>query len=724
MKWNGGCILGTLTTLAILATNDVLGLNYTGETALLDAAPEITNRRHATAVTFGELGVFDFRGDGRARVALELGAFSSEKDTAAKKARTRRATAILDNLLSTGSMNTTDTGRPVRDADPIELDHVYLIFAKARAVNNFVARLHTAQKKRRHVGGGRGADDETAALMLCSDVGSWLESEFVAPITALKRPQKKVKPEAAKPANATEAKHRGDGEDAVDEKPKISFISASAPTAAADILPRPTRVTGIQKRELGGPADTETPSALGPGSKMAGSSSVSSSSSSTTAVSVAATDGPPLLGNESKAKDVFLVEYEWEWLVHRGGEYAVVIANCAATTIQFKYNLIMANRWHDGQWTNLPAGWMPVQQVYPAVCYTLWAFATACWVAQQAHAHFCRRTRPVMGVVLGFVPVLRFMSCLADQSRYNLWGSGSYEVTMIVVSTSLVDALADGAHLLAVLALAKGWGVVRARLAGTEKRLVPGIVVFVGVATLYDGATRGGGVLAVGVLQMVAVWYACASLAHTRRVHAVQTLRLVSRNEAALAAWWSSRCPGSIADDRRGEWSPAVALALLARCSWKKVEADCQQKQQQQGLPLSGRRQALALMWSAARKERLLRRIQYFALPLQLVDLAVLLAGSFAVPPHRAYVGLLLVQAAHWTAFMAVFLVLALGGLEIPDVALPALPAIATRRSIPLPPPNASALSPRPLPPLGRLRLLRSNAPFAASSSPSPMSSS
>ncbi|KAJ2856851.1 hypothetical protein J3B02_001366 [Coemansia erecta] len=305
------------------------------------------------------------------------------------------------------------------------------------------------------------------------------------------------------------------------------------------------------------------------------------------------------------------------------------------------------------------------------------------------------------------------MSCLADQSRYNLWGSGSYEVTMIVVSTSLVDALADGAHMLAVLALAKGWGVVRARLAGTEKRLVPGIVVFVGVATLYDGATRGGGVLAVGVLQMVAVWYACASLAHTRRVHAVQTLRLVSRNEAALAAWWSSR---STNGEGHSGWSPAQALAFLARCSWKRVEADCQSSTHEQP-SLSGRRQALALMWSAARKEKLLQCFQYFALPLQLVDLAILLAGSFAVPPHRAYVGLLLVQAAHWAAFMAVFLVLALGGLEIPDVALPALPAIATRRSIPLPPPNASAISPRPLPPLGRLRLLRSNAPFAASSS-------
>ncbi|KAJ2836525.1 hypothetical protein J3B02_006491, partial [Coemansia erecta] len=99
----------------MILADKVAGLNYTGETALLDAAPEITNRRHATAVTFGELGVFDFRGDGRARVALELGAFSSEKDTAAKKARTRRDTAELDRLLlSTGQMNMTE-GRPVRD---------------------------------------------------------------------------------------------------------------------------------------------------------------------------------------------------------------------------------------------------------------------------------------------------------------------------------------------------------------------------------------------------------------------------------------------------------------------------------------------------------------------------------------------------------------------------------------------------------------------------------
>ncbi|KAJ2721051.1 hypothetical protein GGI07_004241 [Coemansia sp. Benny D115] len=681
------------------------GLNYTGETALLDAAPSVTNRRHATAVTFGELGVFDFRGDGRARVALELGAFSSQKDATSKKAHDSGALGMLApaEMQALGS-----DGRPVRDTEPIELDHVYLIFAKARAVNNFVARLHTAQRHRQ-VGSSNSTsssqDDETAALMLCSDVGSWLESEFVAPITALRRRPPKKKADE-------DTRHGDDTKHSDDEKPKITFISATAAaaaTAAGELMPRPTRVTGIQKRALDIRGSARAASST-PLSSASASASASSSSSSS---SPASPDGPPLLGNEPKANDVFLVEYEWEWLVQHGGEYAVVIANCAATTIQFKYNLIMANRWRDGQWTNLPAGWMPVQRVYPAVCYTLWAVATAAWVVQQAHAHLRRRVRPAAGVVLGFVPVLRLMSCLADQSRYSLWGAGSYEVTMIVVSTSLVDALADGAHLLAVLALAKGWGVVRARLAGTEKRLVPGIVVFAGVATLYDGATRGGGVLAVGVLQMVAVWYACASLAHTRRVHSVQTLRLVSRNESALAAWWAAVQDADPAAHISVPWSPAAALARLACCSWARVSADLRARQSSPGRHISPA--ALALVWSAVRKERLLARLHHIVMPLQLLDLAILLTSSFAIPPHRAYVGLLLAQAAHWVAYMAVFLVLALGGLDLPDVVLPALPAVTTRRSIPLPPPHASSMSPRPLPPLGRLRLLRSTTPFAPS---------
>ncbi|ORX72967.1 hypothetical protein DL89DRAFT_281644 [Linderina pennispora] len=194
----------------------------------------------------------------------------------------------------------------------------------------------------------------------------------------------------------------------------------------------------------------------------------------------------------------------------------------------------MANQWHNGEWTNLPAGWMPVQQVYPAVCYTLWAVAAGLWAAVQLRR---RQGVPVLGVVLGFVPVLRFVSCLADQSRYSLWGSATYEATMVVVSTSLVDALADGAHFLVILAISKGWGVVRSRLVGSEKRLVSGLVIFIGVATLYDGATRGGGVLAVGVMQLAAVMYARASLSHTLRVHSIQVLRLVSRNSAALEAW-------------------------------------------------------------------------------------------------------------------------------------------------------------------------------------------
>ncbi|KAJ1718127.1 hypothetical protein LPJ61_006829, partial [Coemansia biformis] len=379
----------------------------------------------------------------------------------------------------------------------------------------------------------------------------------------------------------------------------------------------------------------------------------------------------------------------------------------------FKYNLIMANRWHDGRWTNLPAGWMPVQQVYPAVCYTLWGVAVAAWAAMQAQQARRGGGRPTVGIVLGFVPALRFMSCLADQSRYKLWGSGSYEVTMVVVSTSLVDALADGAHFLVVLALAKGWGVVRARLAGAEKRLVPGLVGFITIATLYDGATRGGGVLAVGVLQTIAAAYACASLAHTRRVHAVQTLRLVSRNETALVAWWTARSQPPLMAGQDGRLPPAqalpaVALGQLARCSWRQIEAECGPHHQQ-------RRNALALVWSAARKERLLQLLFRAALPFQILDIAVLVVGSFAVPPHHAYVALLLAQAAHWIAFMSLFAVVACGGLELPTVCLPPLPAVATRRSIPLAPPNAASMSPRPLPPLGRLRLLRSATPFAAS---------
>ncbi|KAI7831061.1 hypothetical protein BX661DRAFT_197589 [Kickxella alabastrina] len=679
-----------------------LALNLTGETALLDAAPTTTNRRHATAVTFGELGVFDFRGNGHARVALSLGAFSSEKkDTPAdKRLRSALSTGSTENTSNSAlaSRQAAQGQSPVRTTESVELDHVYLIFAKARAVNNFVARLHTAHKREngQRVVGQRGADDETAALMLCSDVGSWLESEFVAPISALRRPAKKTK----EASDANEAKEAAAVEE--EDRPKISFIAAATghPTLVADGLPRVTKVTGMQRRGA-----TPTPE------------STSNSESATTARPRPSADAPPLLlGADSTANDVFLVEYEWEWLVQHGGEYAVVIANCAATTMQFKYNLIMANRGLDGQWTNLPAGWIPVQRVLPAVSHTLWALSLALWAVAAVHAHVRRRVRPVLAAVVGFVPVLRLLSSLADQSRMRVWGAGAYEVTMVAVSTSLVDALADGTQLLALLALSKGWGVVRARLAGTEKRLVPGLVVFVGVATLYDGATRGGGVLAVGVLQMAAAWYACASMAHTRRAHAVQTLRLVSRNETALARWWATQAQaqqgsgsGSAASNQAQQlgWAPAVALQRLAACSWACVAAES----------ASAERSRLALVWSAVRKERLLRRVHRVALPLQCVDVGVLLASSFAVPPHRAFVGLLLVQAAHWAAFMAVFLVLALDGLELPDVLLPPLPAIAARRSIPLPPTQtraAAAVSHRPMPPLGHLRLLRSATPFAA----------
>ncbi|KAJ2779650.1 hypothetical protein GGI15_003809 [Coemansia interrupta] len=643
----------------------VSGLNYTGETALLDAAPEITNRRHATAVTFGELGVFDFRGDGRARVALELGAFSSEKDTAKKKA----------SSTSQGKRSESDV-RPVRELDGVELDHVYLIFAKARAVNNFVARLHTAQRRRVGV-----ENDELAALMLCSDVGSWLESEFVAPIKDLKRPEKKKVDVVAEEAPKT-----GD-----EEKPRISFISAATPTAAKEARPLPTRVTGMHRRD-----------------------SAPQTASANTTQSLAgpqATESPALLGGSgTKSNDVFLVEYEWEWLVQHGGEYAVVIANCAATTVQFKYNLIMANRWADGQWTNVPAGWMPVQRVYPAVSYALWSAACLGWLGWLGHAHVRRKRgggggrqgRPLLGVVLGFVPVLRFLSCLADQSRYgSAWGGSSggggsgvaYEATMVVVSTSLVDALADAAQMLVVLALAKGWGVVRGRLSGGEKRLVPGLVVFVGVATLYDGATRGGGLLAVAVLQLTCTWYAWAAARHTRRVHGVQVLRLVSRNERALRAW---------REQSSGGWSDAPeALGRLADTPWEAVH-----------VPAAGRgAAALALVWSAVQKDRVLRRVLRVALPVQAVDVAVAVCAGLAVPPHRAYVALLVAQAAHWVAFMGAFAVLAGGMQGVPEVHLPALPAIAARRSIPLPPHGAR----RARPPLGRLRLLRSSTPFAPS---------
>ncbi|KAJ1808559.1 hypothetical protein LPJ77_002262 [Coemansia sp. RSA 2523] len=664
------------------------GLNYTGETALLDAAPANPNRRHATTVTFGELGVFDFRGDGRARVALELGAFSSEKDSANKAdallaapglSQTPGAMPLRRGLVT--ALGTNET-RPVRDTDPIELDHVYLIFAKSRAVNNFVARLYSSSKS--------SGNDDAAAVMMCSDVGSWLESEFVAPISALRRPAPvpAKKPEDEPASESAEISATEDG------KPKISFISATGPSAAPDLLPRPTKVTGMQRRDLE-PSDSQMEPTS---SQSTEPSPITLDNANTTAVNgTNASLDKPLLSNETKANDVFLVEYEWEWLVPHGGEYAVVIANCAATTIQFKYNLIMANRWHDGRWTNLPAGWMPVQQVYSAVCFTLWGVAAAVWVTWVVQATRHRR-RPVAGMVLGAVPVLRFLSCLADQSRYKLWGSGSYEVTMIVVSTSLVDALADGAQLAAVLALAKGWGVVRARLAGTEKRLVPGLVGFVAVATLYDGATRGGGVIAVGVLQGVAVAYAYASLGHTRRVHAVQMLRIVSRNEPALLAWWTE-CGATDA-------LAAPALAALARRPWRQIANETNGR--------THRQSALALLWSAARKERLLALMFYTALPLQLIDIVVLVVSSFAVPPHRAYVGLLLAQASHWVAFVAMFIAVVSGGLELPAVPLPPLPAIAARRSMPLPPPNAASMNPRPLPPLGRLRLLHSATPFAA----------
>ncbi|KAJ2803959.1 hypothetical protein H4R20_002687 [Coemansia guatemalensis] len=709
--------------LALLAWGPLIqGLNYTGETALLDAAPANPQRRHATTVTFGELGVFDFSGDGRARVALELGAFSSEKDSKAEVPPANIPPPLMHRELI-GALGVNELSRPVRDTDPVELDHVYLIFARSRAVNNFVARMYSGAKP--NSGDSSTTDDQNA--MMCTDVGSWLQSEFVAPISALRRPPaKKDKSDDAderQQKDALQSSEDEEPESTVEEKPKISFISASAPTGApADLLPRPTKVTGIQRRRMSEEDEEQSEKATGirrraqpeeeptttgvvdnftSVTNLASANSTGNSGNSTADSSSAAnsTTDRPLLSNDTKANDVFLVEYEWEWLVPRGGEYAVVIANCAATTIQFKYNLIMANRWKDGRWTNLPAGWMPVQQVYPAVSYALWGVAALAWATVQIQQTRRRTGRAAVWVVAGFIPVLRFMGSLADQSRYRLWGaSGSYEATMVVVSTSLVDALADAAQFLVVLALAKGWGVVRARLAGSEKRLLPGLVAFVAVASLYDGATRGGGVLAVAVLQATAIAYACASVAHTRRVHAVQTLRLVSRNEAALVSWATAETATPI--------GPPEALARLSACSWAQVVRECRGSTQL--------RNQMALLWSAARKGRLLALVHYCVLPSQALDAIVLVCSGFAVPPHQAYVGLLLAQAAHWIAFAALFTALVAGGLELPDVCLPPLPAIAARRSIPLPPPNAAAMSPRPMPPLGRLRLLRSSAPFAA----------
>ncbi|KAJ1669810.1 hypothetical protein GGF38_001968 [Coemansia sp. RSA 25] len=513
---------------------------------------------------------------------------------------------------------------------------------------------------------------------MCADVGGWLEAEFVAPISKLKRPPPLLKKKPI-PGKLPLSSDQG-------AAPRISFVAAPTTNAMAGgggggggvgvgggggggrggggaMVTRV--VTGLQKRGV---------SSLVP-------------SNTTPAPAPTPTD-PPLLGSDVAKNDVFLVEYEWEWLVRRGsggGEYAVVVANCAATTIQFKYNLIMANRWHDGTWTNLPAGWMPVQQVNPAVSYTLWGAAWLWWAVVQARGQRQRR-QAVLALAAGAVPVLRFVSSLADQSRYALWGAGSYEATLVVVSTSLVDALADAAHFLCLLAVAKGWGVVRARLAGAEKRLVPGLVAFIAVATLYDGATRGGGVLATAAMQLTALLYARAALAHTRHVLDVQTLRLVSRNESQLIAWWT--------DHGTGAYEPARALAQLARTRGYAVQ--------------------LPLVWAAVRKARLLRLVARFVVPAQLLDLLVLLAASFAVPAHRAYVGLLLAQAAHWLAFVALFAVLAQARLDcVPVVRLPPLPAIATRRSIPLPSSDARDL--RAAPPLGRLRLLRSSAPFADS---------
>ncbi|KAJ2660702.1 hypothetical protein IWW48_002799 [Coemansia sp. RSA 1200] len=766
--------------VVVWMVRSVRGLNYTGETALLDAAPADARLRHATAVTIGELGVFDFRGDGRARVALELGAFSSEKESAQQHiagaaGKVRRGYSGRENggdgerVSRVLALGNNEINRPVRDTEAVELDHVYLIFARSRAVNNFVARLHGAGfgdgggergGEEPAKNGAQASNDDVAAAMLCSNIGGWLESEFIAPITALRRPKAAAKKEKDKDKDTREQggvrAEAGDTVAATDTaakqggaQPKISFISASSPSAQADLLmPQPTRVTAagaVVKRQAADAALVSTLSSMTMTAAVAGNG---------TAAAAGGGDAP-LLGADAKANEVFLVEYEWEWLVPHGGEYAVVIANCAATAVQFKYNLIMANRWGDGQWTNVGAGWMPTQTAaYPAVCYTLWAAAAVLWAAMQMrHRMAGGKSRwmrqPLAALVVGFVPVLRFMGCVADLSRLGLlWQnsaashSGSYELTMVVVCTSLVDALADGAQLLVLLALAKGWGVVRARLAGAEKRLVPGLVVFVGVASLYDGATRGGGVLAVAVLECVALAYAWASLGHTRRVHAVQTLRLVSSNESALSAWWQRQQQSQA----RSTQPAAQTLRVLGSRSWTSVEAGLALQSAPSSPSLSTQpppAAAIALMWSAARKGWLLAQVQHVALPLQALDLVVLLVSNFAVPLHCAYVGVLLVQVCRWAAFMAVLGAMAAGGLDCPDVSLPALPAIITRRSIPLPPQHpllpaednggsnsaaaaASRSSRRPMPPpLGRLHLVRtrSSSPFAASASASGSSS-
>ncbi|KAJ2522644.1 hypothetical protein GGI11_001683, partial [Coemansia sp. RSA 2049] len=188
-------------------------------------------------------------------------------------------------------------------------------------------------------------------------------------------------------------------------------------------------------------------------------------------------------------------------------------------------------------------------------------------------------------------------------------------------------------------------------------------------------------------------------------------------------------------------------LRVLGSRSWTSVENGLALQSAPSSLSLSMQppphppAAAIALMWSAARKGRLLAQVQHIALPLQALDLAVLLVSNFAVPLHYAYVGVLLVQACRWAAFVAVLGAVAAGGLDCPDVSLPALPAIITRRSIPLPPQHplspaeddgssnsaaaaaaASSSFRRPLPPpLGRLHLVRtrSSSPFTASASAS-----
>ncbi|KAJ1963414.1 hypothetical protein GGI12_002068 [Dipsacomyces acuminosporus] len=595
------------------------------------------SHRYPASAPFGELGGFDFCGGGRGRVVLQLGAFSLEKGTDNR---------VVSGVLDPGGMYLgapkTQQSANTKDTSPAELDSVYVMFARSRDVNNFVARMHALHK-------------HDALNALCSNASSWLRSEFVAPISSLRRlPPAKV------------------------EQGKMQIIKPAAGLATTEMEKRGPQAASADITNRPAPA-----------------------------AAPALARGVSLLAREQKAKDLFLAEYGWEWQVEQGGEYSVVIANCAAATIQLKYNLVMANQWSDGQWTNLPAGWMPVQQAYPTVCYTLWAAAAGCWVMVQLR---CRRAvKPALSVLLGVVPLLRFLSCFADQSRYALWGSGSYEVTMIVVSTSLVGALADGAHFLVILALGKGWGIVRSRLVGTEKRLVFGQAVFIATSSLYNGATRGGGILGVGVMQMVAVAYTWACLAHTRRVHAVHTLRLARRNQRALMEWYS-RIPESRSIQNRADGStiggaagaadePLLGRSLrhLAVRRWAKVAEECASNRTHL--------ETMALLWSATHKERLLKLAYFAVLPLQTLDLAVLFAGSFAVPAHHAYIGLILAQTAHWVAFMSAFAALLAGGLELPDVQLPAIPSIATRRSLPPPPVGASSASPRPLPPLGALRL-------------------